>query len=146
MKRLEFRLEKVRDFRRQQLELEETKLEKLHAERRELHAESLRLEREAAATRRPLMATTSVSMEGCELAAADRYLRHLANARKRHTEKLTAFDTRLRKQQEAVLEARRRLRLIEKLEARQLSDWKREADREQENLSAELFLAQWNKP
>jgi flagellar export protein FliJ len=144
MKRLEFRLERVRDFRRQQLELEETKLEKLHAERRELHAESLRLEREAAATRSSLMAT--ISVEGFELAAADRYLRHLANARKRHTEKLTAFDARLRKQQEAVLEARRRLRLIEKLEARQVSDWKREADREQENLSAELFLAQWNKP
>jgi flagellar export protein FliJ len=144
MKRFEFRLDRVRDFRRQQLELEETKLERLHAEHRELDAEFLRLENEAAGTRSSLMVTTSA--EGRELMPADRYLRHLADARKRHDQKVAGFQVRLRKQQEAVLEARRRLRLIEKLEAKQLRDWKAEADREQEKLSAELFLARWNKP
>jgi flagellar export protein FliJ len=143
MKRFEFRLDRVRDVRRQQLELEESKLERLHAERRELTAESSRLDSEAARTRGSLMVTTSV--EGRELVAADKYLHHLADMRKRHDEKVNAWKARALEQQEAVLEARRRVRLMEKLEAHQLRDWKTEADREQENLSSELFLARWNK-
>jgi hypothetical protein len=43
------------------------------------------------------------------------------------------------------VEARRRVRLLEKLEEKQLRLWKEDADREQENLSAELYLAKWVK-
>jgi flagellar export protein FliJ len=144
MKRFEFRLDRVRDFRRQQLELEEMKLEKLHAERQQLDSESSRLDAEAARTRSSLMVTTSV--EGRELVAADLYLRHLAVIRKRHGEKVSGWQARALKQQGAVLEARRHVRLLEKLEAQQLRDWKTEADREHENLSSELYLARWNRP
>jgi flagellar export protein FliJ len=144
MKRFEFRLERVRDFRRQQLELEETKLERLHAERQELDAESARLESEAARTRGSLMVTTSV--EGRELVSADRYLHHLASLRKRHDEKVAVWQARALEQRKAVIEARRRVRLMEKLEAQQLRAWTMETDRDQENLSSELFLARWNKP
>jgi flagellar export protein FliJ len=143
MKRFEFRLERVRDFRRQQLDLEEMKLEKLHDERRQLDAESSRIENEAASTRGSLMVTTFV--EAQELVAADVYLRHLAAMRKRHIEKIAGWQARALKQREIVLEARRRLRLLEKLEDQQFRDWKTEADREQENLSSELFLARWNR-
>jgi flagellar export protein FliJ len=144
MKRFEFRLERVRDFRRQQLELEQAKLERLDAERRELEAESSRLAHETARTRDSLMVTTSA--EARELVTADLYLRHLADARKRHDARVTAFAPRMCKQKEAVLEARRRVRLMEKLEEKQFRDWKTEADREQENLASELFLARWNRP
>jgi flagellar export protein FliJ len=144
MKRFEFRLERVRDFRRQQLELEEAKLERLDAERQELEAESARIESETVRTRDLLMVTTSA--EARELAAADLYLRHLADVRKRHDEKVAGFQARIHKQREAVIEARRRVRLMEKLEQQQLSDWTAESDREQENVASELFLARWNKP
>jgi len=51
MTRFHFPLAKVRDFRRRQLEMEEAKLEALHAERQALAAESAHLERETELTR-----------------------------------------------------------------------------------------------
>ena len=63
MKRFEFKVARVRDYRRQQLEAEEAKLEVLRAERQQLDAESLRLENEVAGTRNSLMVTTSVEAQ-----------------------------------------------------------------------------------
>jgi flagellar export protein FliJ len=143
VKRFEFGLARVRDFRRQQLELEEAKLQKLLAERQELEAESARLESDTVGTRNSLMVTGSA--EAQDLAAADLYLRHLAASKKRHQEKMTAWQQRTRKQQEAIVEARRRLRLMEKLEEKQFREWKAGVDREQENLSSELYLARWKR-
>jgi flagellar export protein FliJ len=143
MKRFEFKLARVRDFRRQQLEVEEAKLEVLRAERLQLEAESLRLKNEAAVTRNALMATRSV--EAQELVAADHYLHYLAAEEKRQAAKMADWQQRTAKQQQAMVEARRRVRLLEKLEEKQLRLWKAEVDREQENLSAELYLARWKK-
>jgi flagellar export protein FliJ len=141
MKRFQFSLAQVRDFRRQQLDLEEVKLQKLHAERRELEAEYVRLGNEDARTRASLMVTGSAQSQ--ELFAADSYLRSLKASRRRQGEKLTEWGGRASKQTGAVVEARRRMRLMEKLEEKQFGDWKEAADREQENLSAELYLARW---
>ena len=143
MKRFEFRLARVRDFRRRQLEMEEAKLDALRAERQQIEAESLRLENEVAGTRISLMVTGSV--EAQELVAADQYLHSLAIERKRQAAKLADWEQRTVKQQQAMVEARRGLRLLEKLEEKQLRLWKEEADREQENLSAELYLVRWGK-
>jgi flagellar export protein FliJ len=143
VKRFEFRLARVRDFRRQQLEVEEAKLEVLLAERKQLDAESQRLDSEASGTRQSLMVTGSV--EARELIAADRYLRHLAEAAKRQAVKMADWQERARKQEEAMVAARRRVRLLEKLEDKQFRLWTAEADREQENLSAELYLARWKR-
>ena len=143
MKRFAFRLARVRDFRRQQLEVEEAKLEVLFAERKQLDAESSRLESEASSTRRSLMVTGSA--EAQELAAADHYLRYLAAAAKRQAANMADWRERARKQEEAMVAARRRVRLLEKLEDKQLRLWTAEADREQENLSAELYLGRWKK-
>ena len=143
MKRFEFKLARVRDFRRQQLEVEEAKLEVLRAERQALEAGSLRLVNEAAETRNALRATRPV--EAQELVAADRYLHYLAAEEKRQAAKMAEWQQRTATQQQAMLEARRRLRLLEKLEEKQLRMWKEEVDREQENLSAELYLARWKK-
>jgi flagellar export protein FliJ len=144
MKRFEFRLAKVRDFRCQQLDLEEAALEKLHSELRALDAEVSRLDKESERTRASLMVTTSV--EAGELVAADRYLRHMAAARKRQAEKAVDCQGRIRTRLAAVVEARRHVRLMEKLEEQQRCDWTAEADREQENLSSELYLARWKNP
>jgi len=143
MKRFQFRLARVRDFRRQQLEVEEAKLEVLRAERQQIEEGSLRLENEATGTRNSLMVIGSV--EAQDLVAADRYLRFLAIEMKRQAAKMADWQGRTAKQQQAMVEARRRVRLLEKLEEKQLRLWKEEADREQENLSAELYLARWKK-
>jgi len=143
MKRFQFRLARVRDFRRQQFEVEEAKLEVLRAERQQIEEESLRLENEATGTRNSLMVIGSV--EAQDLVAADRYLRFLAIEMKRQAAKMADWQGRTAKQQQAMVEARRRVRLLEKLEEKQLRLWKEEANREQENLSSELYLARWKK-
>ena len=142
MKRFQFPLARVRDFRRQQLEIEEAKLQRLLAERQSLEAEAYRLVSETGEARKSLAVTTS-SQAG-QLVAADRYLRHLQVVQKGHAAKLADWQTRAAKQRQVMVEARRRVRLLEKLEQKQLRQWQAEADREQENLSAELYLARWN--
>ena len=143
MKRFDFPLAKVLSFRRRQLELEEAKLEALDSERRTLESESSRLEDEAVRTRSALVVTGSA--ESQDLVAADLYLRHLSAEKKRHAAKVADWQARANKQQQSVVEARRRVRLIEKLEERQLREWKTAVDREMENLSSELYLARWKR-
>src|ERR1700737_327119 len=108
MKRFEFKLARVRDYRRQQLEVEEAKLDVLRIERQQLEAESLRLKNEVAGTRKSLMVTGSG--EARELVAADHYLRGLAIAEKQLAAKVADWRQRTDKQQQAMLEARRRVR------------------------------------
>jgi flagellar FliJ protein len=143
MKRFEFRLARVLDYRRQQLEVEEAKLEELLAERKQLDAESSRLEREESGTRQSLMVTGSV--EAQELKAADQYLRYLGAEAKRQATRMADWQERARKQEQTLVTARRRVRLLEKLEAKELRLWTAEAGREQEKLSAELYLARWKR-
>jgi len=119
------------------------KLELLHAEGRALADEWSRLEAETAGTRNSLMVTGVA--EAQDLAASDLYLRHLEVAKKRHAARLVEWRGRSGKQQQAVVEARRRVRLLEKLEERRLQEWKMAADREQENLASELYLAGWKR-
>jgi len=141
VKRFEFQLARVRDYRRQQLEVEEVKLQALLTERQALESEKLRLENEAAETRQSLMVTRSA--ESQELVFLDSYLRHLAAEKKRHANKVADWQARALKQREAVVGARRRVLLMEELEQRQFEEWKTALDREQENLASELYLARW---
>ena len=143
MKRFEFSLARVRDLRRRQLEVEEAKLDVLRVERQQIEAESLRLKNEVDGTRNALMVTGSV--EAQELVSADHYLHCLAIEGKRQAAKLADWQQRNAKQRQAMVEAKRRLRLLEKLEEKEFRLWKEEAGRQQENLSAELYLARWGK-
>jgi flagellar export protein FliJ len=141
VKRFEFQLARVRDYRRQQLDVQEVKLQSLLTERQALESESARLDTEVAGTRQSLMVTRSA--ESQDLVFLDSYLRHLAAEKKRHAVKVADWQARALKQREAVVEARRRVRLMEKLEERQFEEWKTALDRDQENLASELYLARW---
>jgi len=143
VKRFEFPLARVRDYRREQLEAEEAKLHVLLTERQALETESTRLANEAVETRLSLMVTGSAQSQ--DLSAMDAYLRHLAGAKRRHALKLIEWQERAAKQQQAVIEARRKVKLMEKLEERRYHEWKQALDREQENLSSELYLARWRR-
>src|SRR2546422_1220826 len=143
MTRFHFPLAKVRDFRQRQLEMEEAKLEALHAERQALAAESAHLEKETEQTRLSLMVTGVA--EAQELVASDLYLRHLSAGKKRLAARLEDWQARADKQQQAIVEARRRVRLLEKLQERKLREWQVGADREREDLASGLYLAKWKR-
>jgi flagellar protein FliJ len=143
VKRFEFPLSHVLDFRRRQLGQEEARLEALQAERRALETESGRLERETRETRSELIVTGSADAES--LLACDLYLRRLAKERKQQAGRMAEWQGRAAAQQRAVVEARRQVRLLEKLEERRRREWRAGVNREQEELSAELYLARWGK-
>ena len=143
MKRFEFHLAKVRDYRRQRLEMEEAKLQPIFAQRQALESESARLDREAVETRKSLL--TTVSAQSQDLAAMDLYLRHLGVTKKKHSVKVEDCRIKLGEQQKMIVEARRAVRLMEILEERQHREWRTSVDREQENLSSELYVARWKR-
>jgi flagellar export protein FliJ len=136
-----FRLQKVLDWRRTQLEIEETHyrqqcaaLAEIDRARAELAAEGIHTEAEVRrwnpVTERDLAALgefrVHVRARDAELAA------HRADCVKQ-----------LEAQQAAMLEARRRFRLLERLKERGLQAWTAELDRELEQLASEAFLSRW---
>src|SRR5947207_16013492 len=98
MTRFHFPQEKVRDFRRRQLEMEEAKLEALHAERQALAAESAHLERETEQTRPSLKVTGVAAAQ--DLVPSDRYQRQFTAGKKRLAANLDDWQARADKRQQ----------------------------------------------
>jgi hypothetical protein len=134
-----FRLEKVLAWRRTQLELEDAKLKKhiaavaaLDRARAELKATAIRSESEVRRWN-PIV--------GQDLAALSRFHVHVQDREKELAERRREAVQQLEAQQQALQEARRRCRLLERLEERRLTEWQAAADRELEQLAAESYLA-----
>jgi flagellar export protein FliJ len=141
MKAFRFPFERIREWRGQQLEIEEARLQRLFAERNALRARRAELDRQRLAEEQALRAPAVAQAE--ELAALDAFARYVIAEKKRLGEAEAECERRIEAQQAAVLEARRRVELLDRLKEKQLSEWRREFDREQENLAGELFLAKW---
>ncbi|MBI1791566.1 MAG: hypothetical protein HYR60_28895 [Acidobacteria bacterium] len=139
MKRFRFSLDRVLSWRRQQLELEQSRLAALLAELTGRIAHAGRLEREQLEVRRRLCA------EPQELAAGDNWLRCLAGQLQQTRAEIAAFERRIQAQQTAVRAARRAAEVLERLKQRRFGEWQAALDREEENLAGELYLARWKK-
>lgn len=142
MRRFQFRLETVLGWRRLQVETEEARLRALFEELRRVEAARERVETERADAEREVLYAASATadelaaLEACR-AFAGRELERLAAERQR-CEGLIAG------QRQRLIEAERRLRLLEKLREKRRAEWRQAADREQEAVAAELFLGQWS--
>ncbi|HPQ15932.1 MAG TPA: hypothetical protein PLP04_11925, partial [Bryobacteraceae bacterium] len=142
MRRFQFRLETVLGWRRLQVDTEEAKLRALFEELRQVDAARERVEKERAEAERQVLYAASTSadelaaLEACRAFAA-RELERLAAERRRCEERIAA-------QRQRLIEAQRKLRLLEKLREKSYEEWRQAADREQEAVAAELFLGQWS--
>lgn len=142
MQQFRFSLSRVLEWRRQELLVKEDALARMNAER-------LSLERSRQATsdeehQLARQAVEATSLFAQELAAFDAYRLFLQDRRRDLVRRLTQCDDRIARQREEILEARRQVKLIERLEQRQKEEWHREWNHEQESLAGELFLARWN--
>lgn len=143
MNAFRFRLDRVLEWRRKQLDAEEEKVrlraaavDAVDRERAELEAASISAEIEV--RRRD-------GVTGADLAALDHFRRH-ARAEEHRLESRRAECAReLAAQQAAMLEARRRCRLLERLKERRWSEWKAASDRELDQAAAESYLARWGR-
>jgi hypothetical protein len=140
MQRFRFRLKNVLEWRTLQLEIEESKLQGLFAERRRREDEIAGLGEQRRNADRLLGFDT---VEGQELAALDAHRHALVRTAARLRTAAQDCERRIAAQQVKVLEAERRVRLLDRLKERRLAEWQLEADREQETMASETFLAKW---
>ena len=139
MKRFEFRLQRVLDLRRQQAEAERAHLRSLlnACERlgHEIHSLDVQLHDARAHVRH------APSSAGEDYIALSYFESHVQRRTTTLETRRQQLHQQIAEQRVRLLEAERKLKLLEKLEARRRSEWSVEHDKEIETLSAESHLA-----
>jgi hypothetical protein len=82
---------------------------------------------------------------GRDLAALDHFRLRVKNDEARIAAQRVEAAREAAARQEAMLTARRRSRLLDRLRERRLEDWEAARDRELDEIASESFLAQWNR-
>jgi len=136
-----FPLKRVLDWRRTQLELEEARYKQQAAELAAL--ERARAEMEAAGIRAEVQVREWNPVAGRDLAALGAFRRKVKSREAEIALRRVECARKLDEQQKVMLEARRRCRLLEKLEERRLTEWREARDRELDDLATESYLAKW---
>jgi hypothetical protein len=139
MQKFRFRLERVHELWTRQADLEEMRLKQLFSQLHALEEERQRLVRELAAAETALRQARQV--ESWELEAMSGFRRYTEQCQRGNAQRQAECKAAIQRQQQAVMEARRRTRLMDKLKERKLAAWQQELARELETTAAESFLA-----
>jgi hypothetical protein len=142
MKAFEFRLERVRQFREKQLTLEESKLEGLLAELTQIEQQAARLDQDHRHNEKSVIGARSVS--ATELRAIDSFRQYVRIQHHVLAERRSDSLKRIEAQRNAILEARRKFELLNRLKDRRLQVWRAAMDLELELQATESYLAKWN--
>jgi flagellar export protein FliJ len=143
MTNFHFSLQKALDLRRLQLELQEAKFQQQAAVLVELDRvrEAMQASRSIAEDH----VRAGGSAQGYDLAALGAFRSHVQSKEKDLAQRRVEGEKKLEECRNAMLEARRRCRLLEKLKERRKADWTIALNRELEELASESYLAQWNR-
>jgi hypothetical protein len=143
MKAFQFPLERVLDWRRTQLELEEARYKQ--------QADSLtgldrqRAEVEAAGIRAEIQVREWSPIAAGDLSALGNFRLYVKAQESEIARRRFEAAQKLAEQQKLMLEARRRCRLLERLKERRLAEWTSARDREVEEIATESYLARWHR-
>jgi hypothetical protein len=143
MTNFRFSLQKALDLRRLQLELEESKFRQQAAALAEL--DRLGEEMRTQCARAENQVREGGSAVGRDLAALGDFRRYAQAKEKELAKRRMEGEKALVELRQAMLEARRRCLLLEKLKERRQADWDKALNRELEELANESFLARWNR-
>ena len=138
-----FPLQKVLDWRRTQLELEEISFKQQLMAVADL--DRTRAELEAAGMKAETQVRGWGSLAGGDLAALGRFRLDLKQKDSEIAARRVECQRSLETQQRTMLEARRGCRLLERLKDRRLAEWTSARDHELEELASESFLARWGR-
>ena len=136
-----FPLQRVLGWRRTELEIEEIKFKRQAAALADL--DRARAELEAAGVTAEVQVRDWSPLSGCDLAALGGFRLYVKMKEREIATRRVECQEKLDAQQRAMLEARRRCRLLERLKDRRFSEWDLAQNRESEQLAAESHLAQW---
>jgi len=143
MRRFEFSLRRVLDWRRTQLELAENHLRQMAAAIEELSLNIVKLD--LVKERAEQSACQAAVLEAHELWALAAYRQRLMAERNELLGRRSESERQLAAQRERVKEAQRQCRLLEKLEERRRTEWQAASERELESLATENYLALWQR-
>jgi len=141
MKNFEFALDRALNWRRTQLAVAEARLREQLAALAAI--DRARTELDAAGRRAEVETRDFQPLGGGDLGALENFSLRL----RKHDRDLQAKRVACQKEtaacQSALIEARRRCRLLERLKERRWAEWQAARDRELEDLAADSYLAQW---
>ncbi len=141
MNAFRFPLQKALDLRQLQLNLEEAKFERATAGLAAIDRERDIVVASRAAAEKQVRGSAAVA--GQDLAALGAF-RHRLRAEEERIAVRRAHCERAREEQrQAMLEARRRLRLLERLKERRQAEWSAAAAKELEEIASESYSSQW---
>lgn len=143
MRSFHFPLEKALDWRRLQLELEESRCKQEAAALAGLDRH--RAEIEAAGIRSEIQVREWKPIGSGDLSALGNFRLHVKAQEAAIARRRTEAAQKLAVQQTVMLEARRRCRLLERLRERRLKEWTAERDKELDEIAAESYLARWSR-
>lgn len=140
MKKFSFGLDRVRQWRAEQVESEKLKLRRLFDERHALEAAGALLDRELADAEKNIRAQTNLNSQ--QLGALDAFRMYVKSERLRLAAQIAGCDHRIAEQRQRLLDVRRQFRLLERMKEREWNDWNRALAHEIDGLAAEVHLAQ----
>jgi flagellar export protein FliJ len=148
MKRFEFTLERVRQWRQTQVDIEMTKLQALFEQMRELRDEAARLAGAVQEAEREMDAGAGAGevLEPLALVGLDEFRMFARREQAVLARQQNELSGQIAAQRRRLIDARRDHRLLENLRARAFAAWERESDKETEALAGELFLSKWKPP
>ena len=141
MKSFHFSLEKVLEWRRIELNLEEARCKTQSAELAELDRQ--RAEIEASGIRAEVQVRAWNPVGSGDLTALGSFRLRVRTEEAEIARRREASAQKLAAQKQKMLEARRRCRLLERLKERHLAEWTAARDHELEEIAAESYLARW---
>ena len=143
MRNFRFSLERVLSWRGTELQAEEARLAALFAER--IRLDAARAEIGAARERAGNQMLEAEAVDGIELESLEGYQRRMEKELIAVDRQRAQTGEEILKQRARVVDAHRRVRLLEKLRDRRLGEWRLAWQRETENLASESFLARWHR-
>ena len=143
MKKFEFSLGRVLDWRETLARVEESKLERLYAERRAIESSKAVLLTERSRTEQAV--AHAPDHTGLELEAFDAFRRFTVAEHTRLEQRRAECTKKISAQIQVVAAKRRDVRLLEHLRQKRLLDWRRDLGREMEIQAGEIYLANWNR-
>jgi hypothetical protein len=139
MKRFHFPLETARRWRLERANIEELKLRRIMSEKEKLAAAKGRIQDEIAQTVQQVLGQPTIP--GLELETLDSFRLHVSSRVRKIENEERECEVRIVEQRNKVLDARRQFELIERLRQKAMTEWRAAGNKEQEDLTAELFLA-----
>ncbi len=141
MNAFRFPLQKALEWRRSELELAELKFQQLTAAVSAV--DKALAELETAGIRAEILVRDWSPVCGRDLAALGSFRLHVRKKNVELAARRAECAGRLAAGRNAMLEARRRFRLLERLKERRLEAWRLARDKELEELASECYLARW---